>query len=101
MQSVQLLRRSSKFGKIKRLFPRILSVSASITLRFAPYQRSQVDLIDNEQAGARNPRAADPRQQEVSGRTWRHNIIDLLYRPVAPFGSAGLGVTVWGVPLPS
>jgi hypothetical protein len=31
----------------------------------------------------------------------RHNIIDLLCRPVAPFGSAGLGVTVWGVPLPS
>jgi hypothetical protein len=35
--------------------------------KIRPHQRSQVDLIDNEQAGARNPRAADPGQQEVSG----------------------------------
>jgi len=34
-------------------------------------------------------------------RICRHNIIDLLCRPVAPFGSAGLGVTIWGAPLPS
>jgi len=30
-----------------------------------------------------------------------HNIIDLLSRPVAPFGSGGLAVTICGVPFPS
>jgi hypothetical protein len=118
-----------KFQNTKGRFPRILSASASITLRFAP-TRGEVDRIDNEQVGARNPRAADPGHQDVSPKTYgyflldrgaargyphtftlgttpeanaqlRHNIIDLLCRPVAPFGSAGLGVTVWGVPLPS
>jgi hypothetical protein len=39
--------------------------------------------------------------QQKLMRTCRYNIIDLLFSPVAPFGSAGLGVTIWGVPLPS
>ena len=30
-----------------------------------------------------------------------HNIIDLMSRPVAPFGSGGLGVAICGVPFPS
>jgi hypothetical protein len=30
-----------------------------------------------------------------------HNIIDLLCRPVAPFGAGGLGIAIWGVPFPS
>jgi len=39
--------------------------------------------------------------QQKLMRTFRHNIIDLLFSPVAHFGSGGLGVTIWGVPLPS
>ena len=44
----------------------------------------------------RGPRLHDARQASRA-----HNIIDLLCRPVAPFGSAGLGVAIWGVPFPS
>src|SRR5215472_11641928 len=33
--------------------------------------------------------------------SFSYNIIDRLCRPVAPFGSAGLGVATWGVPFPS
>ena len=40
-------------------------------------------------------------QHDIAGAAACHNIIDLLCRPVAPFGSGGLGVAIWGVPFPS